>query len=185
MFAHFSLPDIASVSKRTVTAALVIGIAALVGSISFGKPLIGVGACLGLGLGTLNFRLVGSSVVKVGERADENKRRPLAMNTLARLGVISAIAIGLLLLSFDLGFGVLAGLAVFQLVLLANVARSMLKMGPAAASMGFVDGVDGVDGGVGDGGIVDPTAGDIAPFEVPGALDLPHAVEVPDDRRGD
>jgi hypothetical protein len=179
MFAHFSLPDIASVSKRTVTAALVIGIAALVGSISFGKPLIGVGACLGLGLGTLNFRLVGSSVVKVGERADENKRRPLAMNTLARLGVISAIAIGLLLLSFDLGFGVLAGLAVFQLVLLANVARSMLKMGPAAASMGFAD-----------GGIVDATAGDVTLVELPEAVglpeavELPHAVEVPDDRRG-
>ncbi len=179
MFAHFSLPDIASVSKRTVTAALIIGLAALVGSVSFGKPLVGVGACVGLGLGTLNFRLVGSSVVKVGERADENKRRPLAMNTLARLGVISVIAVGLLLLSFDLGFGVLAGLAVFQMVLLDNVARSMLKMGPAAASMGFAD-----------DGIVDATAGDTASVEMPasaelpGAIELPHAVEVPDDRRG-
>jgi hypothetical protein len=130
MFAHFSLPDIPAVSRRTVTAALILGVAGLVGCISFGKPMIGLGACIGLALGTLNFRLVGASVIKVGKREDENKRRPLALNTVGRLGVISVITIGLLLLSFQLGFGVLVGLAVFQLVLLANVARSMMKFGP-------------------------------------------------------
>jgi hypothetical protein len=130
MFARFSLPDIPAVSRRTVTAALILGVAGLVGCISFGKPMIGVGACIGLALGTLNFRLVGASVIKVGKREDENKRRPLALNTVGRLGVISVITIGLLLLSFQLGFGVLVGLAVFQLVLLANVARSMMKFGP-------------------------------------------------------
>jgi len=130
MFARFSLPDIPAVSRRTVTAALILGVAGLVGCISFGKPLIGVGACIGLALGTLNFRLVGASVIKVGKREDENKRRPLALNTVGRLGVISVITIGLLLISFQLGFGVLSGLAVFQLVLLANVARSMMKFGP-------------------------------------------------------
>jgi hypothetical protein len=35
-----------------------------------------------------------------------------------------------LFLSASLGFGVLAGLAVFQLILLVNVARSMAKAGP-------------------------------------------------------
>ncbi|HEX3841066.1 MAG TPA: hypothetical protein VHU85_09775 [Acidimicrobiales bacterium] len=143
MFARFSLPDIPAVSRRTVTAALILGVAGLVGCISFGKPLIGVGACIGLALGTLNFRLVGASVIKVGKREDENKRRPLALNTVGRLGVISVITIGLLLISFQLGFGVLSGLAVFQLVLLANVARSMMKFGPQG---------DGLDVGLLDAG---------------------------------
>jgi hypothetical protein len=147
MFARFSLPDIPAVSRRTVTAALIIGVAALVGCISFGKPMIGVGACIGLALGTLNFRLVGASVIKVGKREDENKRRPLALNTVGRLGVISVITIGLLLLSFQLGFGVLSGLAVFQLVLLANVARSMMKFGPQGDGMDvpLLDAADGPD----------------------------------------
>ncbi|MGH9097444.1 MAG: hypothetical protein ACRDWB_08470 [Acidimicrobiales bacterium] len=147
MFAHFSLPDIPAVSRRTVTAALIIGVAGLVGCISFGKPLIGLGACIGLTLGTLNFRLVGASVIKVGKREDENKRRPLALNTVGRLGVISVITIGLLLLSFQLGFGVLSGLAVFQLVLLANVARSMMKFGPQGDGLdvSLLDGADGPD----------------------------------------
>ena len=79
MFAHFSLPDVPAVSRRTTTAALVIGVAALVAFVSFGKPLIGVGACIGLALGTLNFRMVGASVVKVSQREEENKRRPLAI----------------------------------------------------------------------------------------------------------
>jgi hypothetical protein len=155
MFARFSLPDIPAVSRRTVTAALIIGVAGLVGCISFGKPMIGLGACIGLALGTLNFRLVGASVIKVGKREDENKRRPLALNTVGRLGVISVITIGLLLLSFQLGFGVLSGLAVFQLVLLANVARSMMKFGPQGDGMDVSlfdaanspDGTDDVRGG--------------------------------------
>jgi hypothetical protein len=142
MLARFSLPDIPSVSRRTVTAALVIGVAGLVGCISFGKPMVGVGGCIGLTLGTLNFRLVGASVIKVGEREDENKRRPLALNTMIRLGAISVVTIGLLLLSFQLGFGILLGLAVFQLVLLANVARSMMKFGPETMAHGDVLNVD-------------------------------------------
>ncbi|MDA8274143.1 MAG: hypothetical protein M0029_02040 [Actinomycetota bacterium] len=136
MFAHFSLPDVPAVSRRTTTAALVIGVAALVAFVSFGKPLIGVGACIGLALGTLNFRMVGASVVKVSQREEENKRRPLAMNTMGRLSVISVVALALLFVSFDLGFGVLGGLAVFQLTLLVNVARSMARMGPAPESVG-------------------------------------------------
>ncbi len=134
MFARFTLPDVPSVSRRTVTAALIVGAMALAAAISFDRYLLGVGACIGLALGTINFRLVNSSVTKVGAREDDNKRRPLAMNTLARMGVISAITIGLLFLSFNLGFGVLAGLAVFQLLLLVNVARSMLKLGPPTDS---------------------------------------------------
>jgi MFS superfamily sulfate permease-like transporter len=134
MFARFSLPDVPSVSRRTVTAALIVGAMALAAAISFDRYLLGVGACIGLALGTINFRLVNSSVVKVGAREDDNKRRPLAMNTLARMGIISAITIGLLFLSFNLGFGVLAGLAVFQMLLLVNVARSMFKLGPSTDS---------------------------------------------------
>ncbi|MGC8462323.1 MAG: hypothetical protein ACP5P9_01435 [Acidimicrobiales bacterium] len=136
MFAHFSLPDIPAVSRRTMTGALVLGVAALVACVSFGKPLIGVGACIGLALGTLNFRMVGASVVKVSRREEENKRRPLAMNTMARLGVVSVVALALLFVAFDLGFGVLAGLAVFQLTLLVNVARSMARLGPMPEPVG-------------------------------------------------
>ncbi len=130
MFAHFSLPNVSDVARRTLSATLIVGIAALVGTIAFGHSLLGVGACMGLGLGTLNFRMIGNSVAKVSEREDGNTRRPLALNTMGRMGIITVVALGLLFISPSLGFGLLVGLAVFQVILLANVARSMAKAGP-------------------------------------------------------
>jgi hypothetical protein len=117
----------------------VVGVAALVASVSFGHALIGVGACIGLGLGTLNFRLIGNSVAKVGARHDGRTRGPLAVNTVVRMGIITAVTLALLLVSFQLGFGVLAGLVAFQLLLLVNVARSMLKAGGASAMGDVID----------------------------------------------
>jgi O-antigen/teichoic acid export membrane protein len=129
VFANFSLPDVAAVSRRTVLGALVLGVVGLIVALLLSAPFVGLGLCIGLGMGIFNFRLIQRSVVKVSERADENKRRPLALNTMGRLGVISVIALGLLFVNFDLGLGVMAGLALFQGFLLANVARSMFKMG--------------------------------------------------------
>ncbi len=130
MFAHFSLPDVPDVARRTVSSVLVAALAALVAGFAFDKALVGVGACVGLALGTLNFRMIGNSVAKVSASEDENKRRPLAINTLGRLGIITAITIGLLFASKSVGFGALFGLLAFQVILLANVARSMAKAGP-------------------------------------------------------
>ncbi len=134
MFEAFSLPDVTKVGRRTVLSALVVAVVALGVSLLVNYPLVGVGACIGLGLGILNFRLITASVVRVGKRADENKRRPLAMNTLSRLAVISVITIGLLFLNYGLGFGVLGGLAVFQMLLLGNVTRSMWNSARQAAA---------------------------------------------------
>ncbi len=130
MFAHFSLPSLPDVARRTVTAALVVGVAAFVACFSFGDLLAGVGACVGIGLGILNFRMIGGSVARVSASGVANKRRPLALNTARRLAIVTVVALGLMLVSHSLGFGVIAGLAAFQVIMLANVARSMAKAGP-------------------------------------------------------
>ena len=133
MFAHFSLPSVPDVTRRTVSMVLVLGLAALVGCVSFGHVLLGLGVCIGLGLGTLNFRMIGNSVARVSASETDNKRRPLALNTLGRLGIITVVTFGLMAVSHQLGFGILAGLAVFQAVMLVNVARSMAKAGPMSS----------------------------------------------------
>jgi MFS superfamily sulfate permease-like transporter len=74
--------------------------------------------------------MIGNSVARVSASEAENKRRPLAVNTLGRLGIITVVTLGLMTVSHELGFGILAGLAVFQMIMLANVARSMAKAGP-------------------------------------------------------
>jgi hypothetical protein len=140
VFAHFELPDIGEVSRRTVAASLIVGVAALVALFSFGHLWVGVGACIGLGLGTVNYRLVGVSVDKVAASGADNPKRPLAANTLGRLAVVTVIALGLAYVNKGLGFGVLGGLAVFQFLLIANMARSMAKAGPAPEHEELLDG---------------------------------------------
>jgi len=51
VFAHFTLPSVPDVARRTVSAALVVGVAALVACVAFGHALLGLGACIGLALG--------------------------------------------------------------------------------------------------------------------------------------
>ena len=178
MFAHFDLPDIGDVSRRTVAAALVVGVAGLVAAFSFGYLWLGVGACIGLALGTVNYRLVGVSVDKVAATGTDNPKRPLAANTMGRLGIVTVIALGLTFIDKQLGFGVLIGLAVFQVLLIVNVARSMAKAGPAPEQEEVVDGpvVDSnvVAGRAPAGGIIDSNAVDVSPT----------AADVRDDTRG-
>ena len=134
MITPLSMTNVPDVARRTVTGALVIGVAALVAAVSFGHPLVGVGAAIGLSLGVLNFRMVGSSVSRASRRSDGRTRRPLAVNTVGRMALITAVTIGLLIVSPQLGFGILAGLAVFQVLLVVNVARSVLKAGAVPAA---------------------------------------------------
>jgi len=178
VFAHFDLPDIGDVSRRTVAAALVVGVAGLVAAFSFGYLWLGVGACIGLALGTVNYRLVGVSVDKVAATGTDNPKRPLAANTMGRLGIVTVIALGLTFIDKQLGFGVLIGLAVFQVLLIVNVARSMAKAGPAPEQEEVVDGpvVDSnvVAGRAAAGGIIDSNVVDVSPA----------TADVRDDTRG-
>jgi hypothetical protein len=127
VFSHFSLPQISTVARRTSLGALCIGGVAVVGLGLLGHALVGVGICIGLVLALGNFRLISLATVKASTSGRVDTRRPLAMNTLGRLGVVTVIALGLVFVSRSLGFGTLLGLAAFQFTLLANVVMAMLR----------------------------------------------------------
>ena len=82
-----------------------------------GYGLIGLGLCVGLALALGNFRLISRATIKQVSSEQENKRRPLAFNTLGRLGVITVVALGLVWLSYRVGLGAIVGLAIFQFML--------------------------------------------------------------------
>ena len=123
----FSIPQISRVARRTALSAVAAGVVGLAVGAALGYGWAGVGICIGLGLALANFRFTGAAAAKAmrAERADH--RRPLALNTLARLGAVTVVAVGLLLLDQQLGFGTLIGLAIFQFILLANMTVSLLK----------------------------------------------------------
>lgn len=132
-FSQFSLPEIAVVARRTALAALAVGVVALVVLTLVGYGLVGFGMCVGLALAMGNFRLISRATIKQASSAKENKRRPLAFNTLGRLGLITVVALGLVFLSHQVGFGTIVGLALFQFMLLANVVVAMLRAGQEGA----------------------------------------------------
>jgi len=135
-FSQFSLPEISAVARRTVLSAAVVGVVALVGLTVVGYGLIGLGLCVGLALALVNFRLISRSTIKQASSAKENKRRPLAMNTLGRLGVLTVVALGLVWLSHLVGLGAIVGLAIFQFMLLGNVMVLMVRAGRVATMPG-------------------------------------------------
>jgi hypothetical protein len=122
----FSVLQISRVARRTALTAVAAGVVALGVCAVVGYPIAGAGVCIGLALALGNFRFTGSAAAKAV--ATENVgRRPLALNTLTRLGVVTIVAVGLLLLEVQLGFGTLIGLAMFQFIMLANMTVSIFK----------------------------------------------------------
>lgn len=147
VFSSFSLPQISTVARRTALAALGIGTGALVVLALVGHVLVGFGVCVGMALALGNFRMISAATVKASTKGREDNRRPLALNTLGRLAVVSAIALGLVFLSRPLGFGTLVGLAVFQFLLLANVVMAMLRDPAFSAPVEGAGGTHAADGG--------------------------------------
>jgi hypothetical protein len=126
LFEQLSLPEIARLLRRTAFSAIGVGVVALGVSIALSHPLVGLGVCCGLGLGLVNIRLVARSVAKINAAKVTRPARVLASRTVTRLGMTTLIIVGLIFASLQVGLGTAVGIAVFYLVLLANLLRSLL-----------------------------------------------------------
>ena len=131
LFEQLPLPAVGRILRRTAISALVVGIVALAVAIGVSHPFVGLGACIGLGLGLGNIRLITGSVAKVSASGTDHPRRVLAVKTLYRLSLTTLVVIGLLFASVQLGFGTAGGIAVFYLLLLVNLVRVLLQHGAA------------------------------------------------------
>jgi len=126
---QLDLPEVSRMLRYTVFAAIAAGVVALVVLSIIGYPLAGLGACIGLGLGLANIRLVMSTASRLNASGLTKIKRPMAMNTLMRLGLTTAVAIVLVVLNLPLGMGVLAGVAVFYLIFVASLIATLLRQG--------------------------------------------------------
>jgi len=134
LFEHLSLPEMGQLVRRVALSALALGVVALGVGIAAGHALAGLGACIGLGLGLVNLRLVSASVARVTASAPSHPKRVLASRSLVRLAVSTAIVIGLAFASLQLGFATAGGLAVFYLLLALLLIRSLLRAAGSATT---------------------------------------------------
>ena len=102
---------------RVVPIAACLGIASFVVLVPMGYPLAAALFCGGLGLGVLNMALVQRSAARFAATGNPIKRR-FAMSALARLAVITALAVGMALVLRPQGLAVFAGLAACQLLMI-------------------------------------------------------------------
>jgi hypothetical protein len=98
---------------------------AIVAGAIFGYFLLGLGVAVGLGLGAGN--AIGMRQMAARIAAAGGAKRPAAMSSIRRLGLITAAVFAFILLDRQLGLGTMVGLGLFQFVLLVSSSRVMLQ----------------------------------------------------------
>ncbi len=117
--------------RITVTAGLA-GAGGVAVALALGSPLGAVGIALGIGLAFLNVRAIDRQVARTdvgSEVTAKAVRRAVGSRSVLRLGVITAIAVALLLIEASLGIGIVVGLVIFQLCFVGNAIGAVLARG--------------------------------------------------------
>jgi hypothetical protein len=122
------------VLRRTILSALMVGAVAVLLTAFLGSLWGALGLIIGLGLAIVNLRFLDAGIAKLkpqGEVSISNKvlRRAMGTKSVTRLGIITVICVGLLLLNGALGIGAVAGLVIFQLLFVVNVGRIVMSQG--------------------------------------------------------
>ena len=123
---------LAKVLRRTIVSAIVVGLAAIVIALLLSAPWAALGLGVGLGMAVVNLRFLDAGVAKLSTEGETNNkvlRRAMGTRSVTRLGVITVICVGLMLLNGALGVGAVAGLVIFQLLFVVNVGRVIISQG--------------------------------------------------------
>jgi hypothetical protein len=123
---------LAKVLRRTIVSAIVVGAAAVVIALLLSVPWAALGLAIGLAMAVVNLRFLDAGVAKLstdGETSHKVLRRAMGTKSVTRLGVITVICVGLMLLNGALGIGAVAGLVIFQLIFVVNVGRVLISQG--------------------------------------------------------
>lgn len=136
MLTAFPLNEIEKVVRRTAIAAIAAGVVFAVGAVVIGQPYFVPGIALGLGLAIANHRVFQSSAMRFTTPEGAVNRKPFAGSVALRLGACTAVAVGLLIVERPVGWGVVAGLALFQAAMLSNAIVALARY----QRQGFVEG---------------------------------------------
>jgi hypothetical protein len=92
-----------------------------------GQALFALGLVVGLALAVANHRMFQSSALRFTTPEGDISRKPFAGSVALRLGVCTAVAVGLLVIRPALGWGVMAGLVLFQALILVNACVALVR----------------------------------------------------------
>jgi hypothetical protein len=112
--------------RRSAILGAGLGVVAIVVTSMYGHPLMGVFGLIGIALGALNNRMLQTSVIRFATTPEIGKKQ-FRRGVVARLGLITLLAIGVGILVRPDGLGVFIGLAVFQILMLIGAAVPVFR----------------------------------------------------------
>lgn len=125
--------------RRTAISAIVVGVVIAGIAMLIGQPYFVPGLAVGLALAVANHRVFQSSALRFTTPEGVLHRKPFAGSVALRLGGCTAVAVGLLILSRPVGWGVITGLALFQLTMLGATLVSLLRLQRRGAAFDEAD----------------------------------------------
>jgi Na+-driven multidrug efflux pump len=123
----FPLSEIERVVRRTVIAAIAAGVVVGGLAVLLGQPLVVPGLAVGMTLAIGNHRVFQSSAMRFTTPEGVVNRKPFAGSVALRLGVCTAVAIGLLIIAQPVGWGVVIALALFQATMLFTAVIALIR----------------------------------------------------------
>ncbi len=140
-------PSVACRPVRLFAISIAITAVAVLAAGLSGHLMVGVFFGIGLLLGLLNAVLVRRSVESITAK-DHPLKRSMAVNSASRLAIITVIGLIIAYVFRPAGLGVVFGLALFQILLVASTALPVWKKLRAGD---WVESADGAGGGVNAG----------------------------------
>ncbi|HEX6473115.1 MAG TPA: ATP synthase subunit I [Streptosporangiaceae bacterium] len=125
MAADVTLGGVTRGYRRVLIVAAALGIVGLIVTVLLGHYMAGVTLCVGIALGFINARLTVSAAARFS-RAKSRAKRPIIFGSLQRLGAITAVALLVAYWFRPDGLAVLAGIALFHILLLGNTSTALL-----------------------------------------------------------
>ena len=122
-----SLAEVARRQRVTVLLAGGLAAAGLVVGAGLGEWAAGAFLAIGVGLSLVNALLTELSMIRMTASGDDLSRKQFAVSALARLAVVSGVALVLVIAFWPVGGFVLGGLALFQLLTIALTGFPLLK----------------------------------------------------------
>ena len=113
--------------RKTLVVALCMAIAAYWVIGQLGEWRLAGGLAIGVGLGLLNHLATEYWLLRIITSGEEPSRNRMIRSTIARLSLLSIVAVGLTVLMWPDGVGVLIGLAIFRLIALTMTSITLLK----------------------------------------------------------
>ena len=125
--------------KRTAYTAIGVGVVLSGIAILLGQPWFVPGIAVGIALAIANHRVFQSSAMRFTTPDGVVRRKPFAGSVALRLGACTAVAILGLIWNQPFGWGVIAGLALYQATMLFNALISLLRFQRQQAAGGGAD----------------------------------------------